>query len=39
MIVFVVAADTHLQLPPRPTHRCTISMVHEGMEAQSTEIG
>jgi hypothetical protein len=37
MIIFVVAVDTHLQLPPRPAHRRTRSMVREGMETQSTQ--
>ena len=39
MIVFVVAVDAHLQLPPRPSHQCTISMVREGVETQSTQLG
>jgi hypothetical protein len=38
MIVFVVAVDAHLQLPPRPAHECTRSMVREGMETQSTQL-
>ena len=39
MTVFVVVADAHLQLPPRPAHQHTRSMVREGMETQSTQLG
>jgi hypothetical protein len=39
MTIFVVAVDAHLQLPPRPAHRRTRSMVCEGMETQSTQLG
>jgi hypothetical protein len=39
MIIFVVAVDAHLQLPPCPAHRNTRSTVCEGMETQSTQLG
>jgi hypothetical protein len=37
MIIFIVAIHAPAQLPPRPSQRCTKSMVHECMETQTIE--
>ena len=35
MLIFVFVVHAPLELPPRPTQRCTRSMIHEGMETQT----
>ena len=35
MIIFIVAIHDPKNMPRRPSHRCTRSMVHERMETQT----